>query len=166
MDFKFLHLNKIYTVTIEKSDDAFKAIIDGTQYEVKDYSMQLNNLSFIFDEKFYTIYFAQDRGKMYLAFEGDYFFFERAEGVALRTQESAQQKGNSVNSPMPGLIVKISVAIGDHVKEGMTLAIVEAMKMQNELRAPRDGVVKKINFDEGDQVDALQVIVELEMEKF
>ena len=162
MDFKFLHLNKIYTVTIEKSGEGFKAIINGSHYEIKDYSTQLNSLSFVFDEKFYTVYYAQDRGKMYLAFDGDYFFFERAEGVALRTKESAQQKGNSVNSPMPGLIVKISVAVGDYVKEGTTLAIVEAMKMQNELRAPRDGVVKKINFDEGDQVDALQVIVELE----
>jgi len=153
----------MYTVTVEESVDGFKAIIDGTQYEIKDFNMQSNNLSFILNEKLNTIYFAQDGERMYLAVEGDFFFFERAEGVAFRTKESAQQKGNGVNSPMPGLIVKIPVAIGDQVTEGTTLAIVEAMKMQNELRAPRDGVVKKINFKEGDQVDALQVIVELEM---
>ena len=41
-------------------------------------------------------------------------------------------------------------------------AIVEAMKTQNELPSPRDGIVKKINAKEGDQVDALQVLVELE----
>jgi pyruvate carboxylase subunit B len=64
---------------------------------------------------------------------------------------------------MPGLIVKIPIAVGDSIKSGATLAIVEAMKMQNELRAPRDGIVKKINFKEGDQVDALQPIVELEI---
>jgi pyruvate carboxylase subunit B len=54
------------------------------------------------------------------------------------------------------------VAVGDAVKEGTTLAIVEAMKMQNELRAPRDGIVKKINYEEGDQVEALKPLVELE----
>jgi pyruvate carboxylase subunit B len=54
------------------------------------------------------------------------------------------------------------VAVGDDVKEGTTLAIVEAMKMQNELRAPRDGIVKRINYEEGDQVEALKPLVELE----
>ena len=63
---------------------------------------------------------------------------------------------------MPGLLVKLPVAAGDKVEAGTTLAIVEAMKMQNELRAPSDGVVKKVNFKEGDQVDAFVEIVELE----
>jgi propionyl-CoA carboxylase alpha chain len=63
---------------------------------------------------------------------------------------------------MPGLVVKIPVAVGDTVDEGTTLAIIEAMKMQNELRASRKGTVKKINFSEGEQVDAFQPIVELE----
>ncbi|MCK4695088.1 MAG: biotin/lipoyl-binding protein, partial [Candidatus Cloacimonetes bacterium] len=67
-----------------------------------------------------------------------------------------------VFSPMPGLLVEIPVSVGDEVKSGTTLAIVEAMKMQNELPSPRDGIVKKINGKEGEQVDALQVIVELE----
>lgn len=162
MDFKFSHLDTIYAITVEKTDDVFEATIAGTQYEVRDLNMQSNNLSFVLNEKLYTVYFAQDRGKLYIAVDGDYYFFEREEGVTVREKESALQKGNSVSSPMPGLIVKIPVAIGDQVTEGSTLAIVEAMKMQNELRAPRDGVIKKINFREGDQVDALQVIVELE----
>ena len=55
------------------------------------------------------------------------------------------------------------VSVGDEVKSGDTLAIVEAMKMQNELPSPRDGTIKKINGEEGEQVDALQVIVELEL---
>lgn len=65
---------------------------------------------------------------------------------------------------MPGLIVKVPVAIGDKVTTGTILAIVEAMKMQNELLALCDGIVKKINFKKGEQVDAKQVIVELEKE--
>ena len=63
---------------------------------------------------------------------------------------------------MPGLIVKIAVKVGDEVEEGALLAIVEAMKMQNELRAPRKGRVKKVHFKEGQQIDALKAIVELE----
>ncbi|ABD88894.1 acetyl-CoA carboxylase biotin carboxylase subunit [Rhodopseudomonas palustris] len=53
--------------------------------------------------------------------------------------------GKKVLCPMPGLVVSIAVAEGQEVKAGETLAIVEAMKMQNVLRAERDGVVKKIH---------------------
>ena len=59
-------------------------------------------------------------------------------------------------------LAQLQVVAGDKVEAGATLAIVEAMKMQNELRAPSDGVVKKVNFKEGDQVDAFIAIVELE----
>ena len=61
--------------------------------------------------------------------------------------------------------MKIPVNVGDRVAAGQTLAIVEAMKMQNELSSPRDGVVKKIYYGEGEQVDALQPIVDLEEEE-
>lgn len=54
------------------------------------------------------------------------------------------------------------VSVSDQVTAGTILAVVEAMKMQNELESPRDGIVKNINAKEGEQVDALQVIVELE----
>ena len=162
MDYKFVHLNQTHTVSIEKSGGRFKATIRGKHYEIENIIIQSNNLSFMLNKKVYTIYFAQDKGKLYLAVDGDYFSLDREKSVDARTKESILQKGDSVSSPMPGLVVKIPIAVGDSIKSGTTLAIVEAMKMQNELRAPRDGIVKKINFKEGDQVDALQPIVELE----
>lgn len=162
MVYEFNHLDKTHTVSIEKSGDLFKATICGKPYEIKNIIMQANNLSFMLNEKLYSVYFAQDKGKLYLAVDGDYFSLDREKSVGARTKESILQKADSVSSPMPGLVVKIPVAVGDSIKSGVTLAIVEAMKMQNELRAPRDGIIKKINFKEGDQVDALQPIVELE----
>jgi propionyl-CoA carboxylase alpha chain len=62
--------------------------------------------------------------------------------------------------PMPGLVVSLAVAEGQSVKAGDTLAIVEAMKMQNVLRAERDGVVKKINAKAGDSLGVDAVIME------
>jgi propionyl-CoA carboxylase alpha chain len=53
--------------------------------------------------------------------------------------------GKKLLCPMPGLVVSIAVAEGQEVKAGETLAVVEAMKMQNVLRAERDGTVKKIH---------------------
>ena len=63
----------------------------------------------------------------------------------------AEQQGQhvtgmvTIKSPMPGLILKILVAVGDHVHKGQTVVILESMKMENELKSPRDGVIKSIN---------------------
>ena len=63
-------------------------------------------------------------------------------------------------SPMPGLVVAFEVAVGQEVKEGETVAIIEAMKMQNIIKAERDGVVKAIGPKAGDSVAADEMLVE------
>src|SRR5258705_453902 len=70
---------------------------------------------------------------------------------------TAADSGKKLLCPMPGLVVSIAVAEGQEVKAGETLAVVEAMKMQNVLRAERDGTVKKIHAAPGATlaVDAL-----------
>ncbi len=63
-------------------------------------------------------------------------------------------------SPMPGLLVRLSVAEGDEVKAGEELAVVEAMKMENSLRAVNDGVVAKVLANQGDSLTVDQPILE------
>ncbi|MDJ0793320.1 MAG: acetyl/propionyl/methylcrotonyl-CoA carboxylase subunit alpha [Woeseiaceae bacterium] len=67
-----------------------------------------------------------------------------------------------VIAPMPGLIVSISVTEGEEVKAGDELAVLEAMKMENAMRAERNGVVGKINFEAGDSVEVDEIIMELQ----
>jgi propionyl-CoA carboxylase alpha chain len=67
-----------------------------------------------------------------------------------------------VIAPMPGLIVSISVAPGDEVKAGDELAVLEAMKMENVLRAERNGVIANVNFSASDSVEVDDVIMEFE----
>ncbi|HLX14677.1 MAG TPA: acetyl/propionyl/methylcrotonyl-CoA carboxylase subunit alpha [Bradyrhizobium sp.] len=85
--------------------------------------------------------------------------FTEAEATAARLMPAitASDTGKKVLCPMPGLVVSIAVTEGQEVKAGETLAVVEAMKMQNVLRAERDGVVKKIHATAGATlaVDAL-----------
>ena len=68
--------------------------------------------------------------------------------------------GKAVRCPMPGLVVSLAVAEGQEVKAGETLAVVEAMKMENILRAERDGTIKKIRVKKGDSVAVDAVIME------
>jgi propionyl-CoA carboxylase alpha chain len=64
--------------------------------------------------------------------------------------------------PMPGLIVKLDVAVGDEVQDGQALCTIEAMKMENILRAERKGIVTKINAGAGDSLAVDDVIMEFE----
>jgi biotin carboxyl carrier protein len=80
-------------------------------------------------------------------------------GVASRPQSVGPL---AIKSPMPGKIVKVLVRAGDEVKSGHGLVVVEAMKMENELRAPRDGKVKDVAVSEGQAVEAGQTLATLE----
>ncbi|NLK88141.1 MAG: biotin/lipoyl-binding protein [Clostridiaceae bacterium] len=59
-----------------------------------------------------------------------------------------------VNAPMPGTILKVVASVGDKVKRGQVLVVLEAMKMENEIVAPSDGEVASINVDRGASVNA------------
>ncbi|MBF0665549.1 MAG: acetyl/propionyl-CoA carboxylase subunit alpha, partial [Brevundimonas sp.] len=75
-------------------------------------------------------------------------------------EKQAADTSRLVLSPMPGLVVAIPVVVGQEVKAGETVAIIEAMKMQNILKAERDGVVKAVSARAGDPVAADDVLVE------
>jgi propionyl-CoA carboxylase alpha chain len=84
-----------------------------------------------------------------------------AELQAKLPAKQAADTSRQVLSPMPGLVVSLEVAEGQEVKTGEAVAIVEAMKMQNIIRAERDGVVAKIHVAPGASVAADEVMVEL-----
>ncbi len=74
--------------------------------------------------------------------------------------KTLSDSGKAVRCPMPGLVVSLAVTEGQEVKTGETLAVVEAMKMENILRAERDGTIKKVRVKPGDSVAVDAVIME------
>jgi propionyl-CoA carboxylase alpha chain len=88
-------------------------------------------------------------------------YTEREAALArLMLAKVATDSGKEARCPMPGLVMSIAVAEGQEVKSGDTLAVVEAMKMENVLHAERDGTVKKIHVKPGDSVAVDAVILE------
>lgn len=69
---------------------------------------------------------------------------------------------NAIKAPMPGLILEISVEVGQTVKENDPLLILEAMKMENSFLSPRDGIIKSIAVQKGNAVDKGQLLIEFE----
>jgi propionyl-CoA carboxylase alpha chain len=90
-----------------------------------------------------------------------YVYTEREAGYArLMPPRKIADTGKKVLCPMPGLVVSIAVKEGQEVKAGEAVAVVEAMKMENVLRAEIDGTVKKINAKPGDSLAVDAVILE------
>ncbi len=98
----------------------------------------------------------------YRGFEVKAFVYTEREATyaALMPLKKLSGSEKAVRSPMPGLVVSLAVSEGQEVKSGETLAIIEAMKMENVLRAERDGVIGKIRVKQGDSVAVDAVVME------
>ena len=75
---------------------------------------------------------------------------------------SSESAGNEVNAPMPGIILEVKAEPGASVTKGDTLLILEAMKMENAILSPKDGVIKSVLAVQGDTVDKNKLLIELE----
>lgn len=74
----------------------------------------------------------------------------------------ASKNVSSIYAPMPGLILEINIRVGQAVKEDDPLLILEAMKMENVITSPRDGIVKSVSVEKGGTVEKKQLLIEFE----
>ncbi len=79
----------------------------------------------------------------------------------MKNKEKLSQSGK-IYSPMPGLILKIKKKVGDEIKTGDSLLVLEAMKMENDLRAESSGVIKAVHIEEGSSVEKNQLLICIE----
>lgn len=96
------------------------------------------------------------RGELYTVVVEDERMYELRR---VQRQSGAFVGVANIKSPMPGIIVKMPVEEGDNVKKGQTVAILESMKMENELKTPRDGIVKRVSVQKGQSVEKDQLLL-------
>ena len=118
----------------------YKAEIITSDFNHKSYTVKVNNTN-------YTVSISNSL---------DILIKEMGFEVGLTKQV------NAIKAPMPGLILEISVVVGQTVKENDNLIILGAMKMENSFLSPRDGVIKTIAVNTGDAVDKGQLLIEFE----
>lgn len=108
-----------------------------------------------------------ERGVYDLSMDGHRFTVEALDERArvIRELSSSTRRAATpahVSAPMPGLVVRIDVREGDHVRAGQGLVVMEAMKMENELRAAAAGTVKRVMVAAGSAVEKGALLIELE----
>lgn len=168
MELEFNIENKSHKLQLEFKDGRYKINLDDHEYAVDSSVISDNCLSLLVNGKAFTVYFAEADGKKYFSIGGEQFCIEEAQSevsMASGADATAVDEAPVAASPMPGKVVKILVREGDEVEQGQGLVIVEAMKMENEIKSPVKGKVCKVNFKSGDLVDAAQPIIELDPEK-
>lgn len=119
---------------------SFRVEVIEADYEEKKFTIQVNG-------NFYTLT-AQDSLDLLLKKMG--------------IQENTVKIIKDIKAPMPGLVIDISVKAGDQIKKGDTLMILEAMKMENALKAPNDVVIKEILVEQGKSVEKNQLLMSFE----
>jgi biotin carboxyl carrier protein len=119
---------------------SYKAEITNADFNTKTYQIKINN-------NFYNI-------KIINALD---LLIEKI-GFSIGTTKHI----NFVKAPMPGLILSINVKVGQEIKENDSLLILVAMKMENNILSPRDGIIKAISVIEADAVEKNQILIEFE----
>ena len=157
-------------VEIDKENGTYVLKLDGELRVVDCHSAgHRDYLSLLIDNKSHLVECAPIRfeeGTYYANVDGRRYDVDVLDERLMATRQAAeviQETGPYIMaSPMPGLIVDIRVKVGDTVKAGSAIVIMEAMKMQNELVAEVDGVVRAVNVETNDAVDSQTPLIEIE----
>lgn len=100
------------------------------------------------DGRTHLVPFVNTGNEISFAYDGEIWTVE----IADKSRARARHRDHSMSAPMPGVVLKILVNVGDAVVKGAPLIILEAMKMEHQITAPRDGTVASINCKEGEMV--------------
>lgn len=164
MEFEFLIEGKAYKVSLEKKGGVF-VFSDGKGTFEADINFITNNvISILIAGRSHKVYFAKDKNKRYFYVGGNQFIVEESRKIDSNFQQvdkKAAQDNLMIKAPMPGKVIKINVSEKEQVRKNQTLAIVEAMKMENEIKSSLEGYVKKIFVSAGDLVDSKKPLIEL-----
>jgi biotin carboxyl carrier protein len=144
----------------------YKLTLNGKTHTVDALTLEHGAVSMLVDGESYSVEFEDNADDVTVLVKGQITRIDVANERKLRMRAasagfSAEGK-QTIVAPMPGKVVKILVAVGDEVKEGQGLVVVEAMKMENELKSPKAGKVTELHAKEGSavEINAKLVVVE------
>jgi len=146
-------------VEVREGEEAARVTVAGRVLDVQVEPVGPGTFLFRQGDHRETFHCVRDGDAVHLFWRGRVY---RLEEETERSRASHRHAGGGLEAPMPGKVIAVKVAPGDTVVKGDELLVVEAMKMENAIRAPRDGRVKSVSARVGDMVSPGVVLVELE----
>lgn len=157
-----------HAVEIKRNGSKLTADIDGRLYELDASEPEPNVFLFKLENKIYQIFVSpnESEGKAFsVNADNRNYDIKLYDPKRLRGSSGGGESAggaSEIRTAMPGKLVRVLVEAGAEIKKGDGVLIVEAMKMQNEMKAPKDGIVKEIRFAEGATVSAGDVLAVIE----
>jgi len=156
---------KNHRLELNKVDARWECTLDGEKVNVDAVIARPNVLSLIVDGQAFEVKREQTATDLHLWVKSARFAVEVHDPRSLRSRRAAGggvEGPQKLLAPMPGKIVRILAPAGTQVTTGQGVLVIEAMKMQNELKSPKDGVVKQVVVAEGASVTAGAVLAIVE----
>ena len=133
------------TIGVRKNEPKKEA---STTSNTNDYTVTVNG-------KKYAITFDGDKAKV----NGKEYNFNVKEGIDTKDTSSSNGEGTPIKAALPGNVLKVLVSEGDSISEGDIIAVIEAMKMETEIKSPVSGTVKSVEIEVGNKVQTGEVLV-------
>jgi biotin carboxyl carrier protein len=156
---------KTYRVELLRAGSGWRCSLDGRDMPLDVVSTQDNVLSILVDGKSYEVKQENGASEAGIVVGHERFVASVRDPRSFRSRRgtgAADHGIKKITAPMPGKVVRILAGVGAEVELGQSVIVIEAMKMQNELKAPKKGVVKKLSVTEGATVEAGQTLAEVE----
>jgi biotin carboxyl carrier protein len=151
-----------HVVDLEKDGASYKVSLDGKPVDADVILAAPNAVSVILDGAVFEIHIARSLDGIYKLQAGPQEFQADVRDPRAwhgRKQGALEAEGRQqIIAPMPGKVIRLLVNVGDEVEVGQGLVVVEAMKMQNEIRSPKKGKVERLQAKEGQAVNAGDVL--------
>ncbi len=160
--------NENHEVEIKRVGDKVFARVDEREYELEASEVEPNIFLLKNNNRIYEIFVAPQTDKnspFKVQLKDREFEIRLFDPKRLRGAKSADGQADGIaeiKTAMPGKLVRVLVEQGAEIKSGEPVLVVEAMKMQNEMKSPKDGIVKEIRFEEGATVNAGDVLAIIE----
>jgi biotin carboxyl carrier protein len=162
-----VHLDSVtgktkHLVDLEKDGSSFKVFLDGQAVDANVILAAPNAVSVLLNGMAFEIHIAPSLDGTYKLQTGPHEFQADVRDPRAwrgRKQGALEAEGRQqIIAPMPGKVIRLLVKVGDEVEAGQGLVVVEAMKMQNEIRSPKKGKVERLQAKEGQPVNAGDVL--------
>jgi biotin carboxyl carrier protein len=153
-----------YDLTINEADGMLRAQINDRQYEIQLHTSEDSSYLLIDNREVFDCrvdLHGKSRERFDIHLKGLHHAVTIIDPRRLRTDENSdrhQHGQTEIIAQMPGKVVRVLVDSGAYVEKGAGIIIVEAMKMQNEMKSPRTGVVVAVNVTPGDTVNAGEIL--------
>ena len=160
MFINYEHENNVYNVTTQRRDNYFYITYDNTEYKVEAEELRPGQLKIKIGDRIIKAIITEGKKEKYVFADGNVYKIKQIELTGRKKPKKEEQ--DDLTSPISGKVVKVMIKKGGIVKKGDVLMVIEAMKMEYLIYAPHNGLIKKVNFKENDQIEIGENTVELE----